>query len=67
MNTDVTHEPLKKALKHVKLGKCVSVDLIMCEEMGWFIPLLDKVFNVCFKYEIVPSAWYRDIINLIYD
>ncbi len=67
MNAHITHEEVRKALNHVKLGKSVRIDLVPTEVLrtGPVYPILVELFNMCFKYGITPSAWQKGIINPI--
>ncbi len=68
MNAHITHEEVRIALKHVKLGKSVGIDLVPTEVLrtGPVYPFLIKLFNMCFNYGITPSAWQKGIINPIH-
>ncbi len=67
MNAHITHEEVRIALNHVKLCKSVGIDLVPTEVLrtGPVYPFLVKLFNMCFKYGITPSAWQKAIINPI--
>ncbi len=67
MNAHITHEEVRIALNHVKLGKGVGIDLVPTEVLrtGPVYSFLVKLFNMCFKYGITPSAWHKGITNPI--
>ncbi len=67
MNDIINDGEERIALNHVKLGKSVGIDLVLTEVLR-IVPVYtfwDKLFNMCFKYGITPSAWQKGIINLI--
>ncbi len=59
MNAHITHAEVRIALNHAKLSKSVGIDLVPTEVLrtGPLYPFLVKLFNMCFKYGITPSAW----------
>ncbi len=67
MNAHITHEEVRIALNHVKLGKGFGIDLVHTEVLrtGPVYPFWVKRFNMCFKYGITPSAWHKGITNPI--
>ncbi len=67
MNAHITHEEVRIALNHDKLGKSVGIDLVPTEVLRTVpvYPFLVKLFNMCFKYGITHSAWQKGIINSI--
>ncbi len=67
MNAHITHEEVRIALNHVKLGKRFGIDLVPPEVLrtGPVYTFLVKLFNIVFKCGITPSSWQKDIINPI--
>ncbi len=67
MNRDITVEEIKIAVCKLKQGKAVGIDLIPTEVLKCnpFYPYMVKLFNICFKHGIIPSAWQKGIINPI--
>ena len=67
MNDDITGDEVRAAILKAKIGKAMGVDNIPAEVLksGPVYLFLIKLFNLCFRYGIVPSVWQRGIINPI--
>ncbi len=61
MNRDITLEDVMNAASKAKLGKAVGIDQLPSETLkyGPVYPFMVNLFNYCFKYRIIPSAWQK--------
>ena len=67
LNTEITIDEVKSAVRSLKRNKAVGVDEIPAEilKIPTLLNFLHKLFNKCFTCGIIPTIWTKGIINPI--
>ena len=65
LNSPITLEEIMRVLTKAKSGKAVGIEnipneILRCDKL---VPVLFKRFSTCFEHNIIPSLWYKTIIQ----
>ena len=67
LKAEITMSEINKTINDAKSGKAVVFENVPNEvlKLKALAPLLHILFRVCFEYNIVPTLWYKTIIQPI--
>ena len=67
LNGNLTLEEVIRAIDKAKNGKAAGIEGLYNEVLKApkILPVLFSLFQTCFKYSIIPSLWYKSIIEPI--
>ena len=65
LNCPISLEEINRVLSKAKSGKAVGIEnipneILKCDK---FVPVLHMLFSACFEHNMIPSLWYKTIIQ----